>query len=126
MQTMQRPRSIALDFDGTVFAGEFTRADEVVGPAHPGAIDWIREQLDAGVMIIMHTCRLTPEYPGSYWKDHKDVRDVQAALSKWLGQWLAEDELSMLRWWKHIGKPPADLYLDDKGLRFEGKFPKFI
>lgn len=123
---MQRQRSIALDFDGTVFAGEFTRADEVVGPAHPGAIDWIREQLAAGVLITIHTCRLTPEYPGSYWRDHQDPAAVQSALSAWLGQWLTADELSQLEWWTHPGKPAADLYLDDKGFRFEGKFPKFI
>ena len=123
---MQRPRSIALDFDGTVFAGEFTRADEVVGPAHPGAMEWIREQLEAGVTIILHTCRLTPYYPGSYWRDHADSASVQAALSAWFGQWLTADELAQLEWWTHPGKPAADLYLDDKGFRFEGKFPRFL
>lgn len=123
--TMRRPKSIALDFDRTIFAGEFTQADVVDGPPVAGAIEWLREQLATGVDITIHTCRLTPAYPGTYWNQHADQPAVQAAISAWLGQWLSAAELALLAWWTHPGKPGAQLYLDDKGWRFEGVFPKF-
>ena len=69
---MTRPKSIALDFDKTIFGGEFTSADVVEGPPIVGAIEWLREQLSAGVLITIHTCRLTPAYPGTYWNQHMD------------------------------------------------------
>ncbi len=42
---MTRPKSIALDFDKTIFGGEFTSTDVVEGPPIVGAIEWLREQL---------------------------------------------------------------------------------
>ena len=44
---MTRPKSIALDFDKTIFGGEFTSTDVVEGPPIVGAIEWLREQLSA-------------------------------------------------------------------------------
>lgn len=123
---MMRPRSIALDFDGTIFAGEFTRADEVVGPPTSGAIAWLRDQIDDGVIITIHTCRLTPINPDCQWPEVHDQETVRAAISDWLRTWLTEPEIGALRWWMHPGKPHVDMYLDDKGYHFAGEFPKFI
>jgi len=123
---MQRPRSIALDFDGTIYASKFVRADIVDGEPTTGAIDWLREQLEAGVIIIIHTCRLTPHHQGSTWNHHVEQSLVIDLIKRWLGQWLAPEEVEALRWWTHAGKPSASMYLDDKGLRFEGTFPAFI
>ena len=120
---MKRPQSIALDFDGTIFAGEFTRPDVVEGPPINGAMEWIREQLAAGVTITIHTCRLTPPNSDSRWKQHCTPAQAQRAIEDWLGQWLTPAEVGALLFWTHVGKPFADLYLDDKGQRFAGVFP---
>ena len=42
---MTRPKSIALDFDKTIFGGEFTSTDVVEGPPIVGAIEWLREHI---------------------------------------------------------------------------------
>ena len=120
---MKRPQSIALDFDGTIFAGEFTRPDVVEGPPINGAMEWIREQLAAGVTITIHTCRLTPPNSDGRWEQHCTPAQAQRAIEDWLGQWLTPAEVGALLFWTHVGKPFADLYLDDKGQRFAGVFP---
>lgn len=122
---MTRPKSIALDFDKTIFGGEFTSADVVEGPPIVGAIEWLREQLSAGVLITIHTCRLTPAYPGTYWNQHMDQPRVRTAITTWLERWLSADEIAALCWWTYPGKPGAQMYLDDKGYRFAGVFPVF-
>lgn len=122
-----RPRSIALDFDGTIYADKFVRPELVDGEPTAGAMDWLREQLAAGVIVIIHTCRLTPHNPdNTTWNMHADQSAVIAAIKVWLGRWLNADEVGALRWWTHAGKPSAQVYLDDKGVRFEGVFPSFF
>jgi len=122
---MKRPRSIALDFDGTIFGGPFTEADEVDGPPVPGAIAWLSTQLAAGVHVTIHTCRLTPINPDCPWPTVHEQSTVRAAISGWLSRWIGGAAVAQLRWWTHPGKPHCDVYLDDKAVRFEGVFPTF-
>lgn len=122
---LKRPRSIALDFDGTIFGGKFTEADEVDGPPVPGAIAWLSTQLAAGVVVTIHTCRLTPINPDCPWPTVHEQATVRAAISGWLQRHIGAAAVEQLRWWTHPGKPHCDIYLDDKAVRFEGVFPTF-
>lgn len=42
---MTRPKSIALDFDKTIFGGEFTSVDVVEGPPIVGAIEYLAREV---------------------------------------------------------------------------------
>lgn len=122
-----QPYTVALDFDGTIYGGTFTAPDEVEGPPVAGAIEWVRSELARGHRIIIHTCRLTPTYPGCPFPDdgHRDQLTVQRAICAWFAQHgLTYEEAMRLVFWTHRGKPWANEYLDDKGLRFVGGFPE--
>ncbi len=131
------PFRVALDFDGVCHAytspwkDYLTIVDGPVGP-HMSAIDgtpahdaiaWINAMLEQdNVEIIISTCRLNAgpigqERPGPEWAQ-VEVRDV---LLGWFGKhgvkepWKLKFAISV--------KPHADVYIDDRGYRFEGKFP---
>jgi len=119
--------TVALDFDGTVYGGTFTAPDVVDGLPVAGAIEWVRSELARGHRIIIHTCRLTPTYPGCPFPDdgHRDQLEVQRAICAWFARHgLTYEEAMRLVFWTHRGKPWANEYLDDKGLRFVGGFPE--
>ena len=45
-----------------------------------------------------------------------------------MAQWMLQhnfplDVVNNLRWWTQPGKPHCDVYLDDRGRLFDGKFP---
>lgn len=120
------PPTIALDFDGTVYGGPWTRADECTGEPIDGAIDWVRKQLAAGCRIIIHTCRLTAPYEGAPFQsaDHLDPLRTAAVIRGWfLEHGLSQQEVDKLDMWTRPGKPWAQVYLDDKGVRFPGFYP---
>ena len=94
---------IAIDFDGTVVEHEFPR----IGALKPGAREALKAFRKAGHKIIIWTCR--------HGQQEKDVR-----------AWLDENDIPF----DTINNPImgadlgtrkvyADLYIDDKGLRFE-------
>lgn len=122
-----RPWTVGLDFDGTVYAGPWTHADDIPGPPTSGAIEWIREELVRGHIIVIHTCRLTPAYDWAHWPEdgYREQAAVVAALQAWFRlHGLTAAEVDALRFWTHLGKPSCDEYLDDKAVRFEGTFPR--
>lgn len=117
---------VALDFDGTVYAGPFTAADEITGLPNAGAIEWVREELRRGHRLIIHTCRLTTTYEGCPFPvdRHKDPAAVVLALRAWfMLHGLTEAEVDALEFWTRPGKPWANEYLDDRAVRFSGVFP---
>lgn len=44
---------VAVDFDGTIVDHRFPK----IGPAVPGAIDWLKQWQDLGIKIILYTMR---------------------------------------------------------------------
>ncbi|TXH56222.1 MAG: hypothetical protein E6Q97_06875 [Desulfurellales bacterium] len=119
---------VAVDVDGTLYAGPWTQADEFTGPpTTDDAIPFLQRELAAGHEVILHTCRLTPEYPWCTWPvdQYRDPAHVIAALRAWLIHWgLSPADTERLHFWTHAGKPSADEYLDDRAVRFEGVFPR--
>jgi hypothetical protein len=137
----QRPRTIAVDFDGTCCKWAFPACGE---PRH-GVIDTLKRLKDDGWEIIIHTCRVN-----SHWAEPDRTIKVGDML-RWLLQhevpfdriWGLEitnadwcqkivmEELSewyiterfkgaQLEWRysSETGKPLADAYLDDRGVGF--------
>jgi len=122
-----RPRIVAVDFDGTLYAGPFTAADEFTGQPLPGAIAWLKSELAREHKLIIHTCRLTSSHEGCTFplESHRDPYVVRERLAEWLVlHGLTRGEVGSLAFWLYPGKPVADEYLDDKAVRFEGTYPQ--
>lgn len=94
---------IAIDFDGTVVDHEFPR----IGKLKPGAREALQAFRKAGHKIIIWTCR--------HGQHEKDVRVFLTEND------IPFDTINNPIMGADLGtrKVYADLYIDDKGLRFE-------
>lgn len=106
--------AIAVDFDGVIhqhvspWIGDPTHIPD---PPVPGAIAWL-ESMVARYDIFIFTCRLlTPKRS-----------PVERAMCAWLAAHGASvDLVHALHFVSE--KPHAGVYLDDRAMRFEGRFP---
>lgn len=118
-------KTIAVDFDGVIhaFTSPWTTSTEIPDGPVPGAIDWLRALLNDGWRVWLHTCRLTNGDPNPAVED-VSLNDRIEAVCDWFLKY-GPDVYSHynLALWTHGGKPMADVYLDDKALRFTGTFP---
>jgi len=125
MSSTPRRKTIAVDFDGVLHSyssgwhGVLTIAD----PPVRGAIEWLTAAV-ARYKVVIHTARLLngtlegETTPGP----HK----VIAAIEQWLAHHDCPLEVvDQFNWHTGCGKPHAHVYLDDRGLCFDGVFPSF-
>lgn len=98
---------IAVDFDRTIYdCADGETMTVTRGPVRDSfgrsSIEWLRYVLDAGIGVTVFTAR----HPSTH-----------AMIADWI-------ELQGLpRLLVTNIKPDADLFIDDKGYRFEGEFP---
>jgi hypothetical protein len=108
-----RFNAVCVDFDG-VIAG-FADNIEEFGTVIPGAREALQQLRDTGYKIIIHTARPSDEA-------HREQ------LAQYLQQHgIPFDEINQnsdCTW--PATKPPADLYIDDRALRFEGDWQETI
>ena len=89
---------VAIDFDHTLY-------DTLNNVFIDGARDAICAMREAGFMVIIHSCN------DPIWvQTQLDNADIRFDLI-----WGTKSN--------HVGKVTADVYLDDRGLRFEGSWP---
>lgn len=111
----------AIDFDQTLVQPDL----EGVLQWRPGALEFLRATYDAGIKVIIHSCRLTPHTDGSgagdadyYWRTGVIVSEF--LLEGWrmrmqlVATLQAVNLLDMVELWEAPGKPLADVYVDDK------------
>lgn len=101
--------SIAVDFDGVIhsYTSPWAGAATIPDPAVDGAIDWLAEMLGKFKVYIFST--------------RCESRDARVAMRSWLrdnGLGERADEIEFT-----TGKPACLIYIDDRGYRFEGRFP---
>lgn len=125
-----RPRGtwrVSIDFDSVVHAdpGKFTGCEIIEGEPNPGAISWLEGLLsDPLVEVIIHTCRFTQNDPRVTEFKHGKPEVTEGGLRAWLSGWgLSDAALARLSFWHDVGKPTADIYIDDKAFAFVGRFP---
>ena len=93
---MPRPKTIMVDLDGVICTEERTFERPLAEPI-AGAREALQQLRAAGHTIIIYTARNWPEY---------------RVTKKWLDDHGFEyDGL-------HMGKPVADIWIDDRALRF--------
>lgn len=100
---------ICLDFDGVVhsYASGWQGADVIPDLPVPGAFDFIKRALKYGSVYI-HSCR-----------SHQN--GGMAAMQKW---YAGHGGPPGVEW--PIVKPPAKVYIDDRGFRFQGDWPAVV
>lgn len=102
---------IALDLDGVICPVKAPDASYADLTPLPGAVERIRELRAAGHYVILVTARHMATTEGNIGKVMKRIGKLTL---DWLERYGVEyDEI-------HFGKPNADVYVDDRALRFTG------
>jgi hypothetical protein len=107
---------IAIDWDGTLVENVWP----AMGDWLPGAVAALHQLVNDGHKIKIHTCRIGPFDVDEITllpkpRQQKEINDIKAMLRK-------EGLHHKVKVWVKRGKPGADVYIDDRGLRFEGNW----
>jgi len=112
---MNAPKRIAVDFDGTLCDMAFPE----IGAPKVGAVEAMKVLRALGFKIIIWSCRCCHWDYDVYGGDPKQPvmeRDKVQDMIAWLeAHGIEYDEIDD----GSRGKPSADYYIDDKGIRFE-------
>lgn len=94
-------KTLCIDFDDTLY----NRSTE---QPIQGAVEVLSQLKDEGYAILILSSRINPELWGEL------VKFREKEIADWMEQYnIPYDKIVAF-------KPPADLYIDDKALRFEG------
>ncbi len=108
-------QTICLDFDGVVhmYTSGWKGADVIPDPPVPGAFEFINDCLDLDYRIAIFSARSHQE--GGI-----------PAMVQWFEKHANKEfiiPISLTQLFFPKEKPPATLYIDDRGFHFEGQFP---
>lgn len=118
-------RVIAVDFDLTICDSKYPEC----GPPKKGAKAGLQALREMGFTILIYSCRTCHwhfDLFGAAGEDQNTPVFERYAARK-MGDWLDANEMP----YDEIddgtrGKPYADFYIDDKGIRFEDNWPEVI
>lgn len=92
--------TVCVDFDGVLAQYDGWKGEETLGKPNPGAVGFVKDLIEEGYEVAIHTTR--------------DCGRIQ----EWLQLW-SLDHPSV---YPTREKPPALIYIDDRGYRFNGDF----
>lgn len=106
---------IAVDLDGTIAEYDGWKGDDIIGDPIPGAREFLLELSKLG-KIIIHTVRV------SFYTLHRTnltvvnselyIRNRMLAVE----EWMRDNNLLYDTVWMNIGKPYADVYIDNRAI----------
>jgi len=105
---------VIVDLDGTIIERTWPQ----LGDFMPGAVDALRRMNDAGLSVVVHSCRLSPLMP-----DHVTKRDpavVRTAINEVRAK-LDSAGLTFVDIYTGHGKPSGIAYIDDRAERYGGR-----
>lgn len=105
---------LCIDIDGTLCEIRQQHQSYAEVEPLPGAVEKLKAMRQAGHYIILATARHMKTCDAN-------VGMVIARQGKVLLQWLEDHDIEYDEIW--FGKPNADIYIDDRGYRFEGNWP---
>ena len=112
---MSKKLRLAVDVDGVIFEKYWEQYEDfdidIFGSLVSGARETLRDFKRDGHEILIHTTR-TCVKTNPFFKVEELYHKVKAALDQ---AGVPYDEI-----WVSNGKPHADVYIDDRGARFEG------
>lgn len=103
-------KTIALDFDGVLHSYKTWDGDIPKNSPVDGALSFVNDLVDMGYEVVIFSSRAKNE-----------------TGKKGISDWLEKHDFPKLK--VHHDKPAAELYVDDRGYRFDGDFSevrKFI
>jgi hypothetical protein len=108
--------AFAVDWDGVCVENAWPEMGEWL----PGATEGLRHLSTLGTVII-HTCRVAPVYVHAQGDRNIVIRDEALVASEILAikKKLKRRGLDGIEVWTRNYKPPAAVYIDDRGWRFE-------
>ena len=104
-ETTEPQKTVCFDFDGVLAAYDGWK-DGAIGDPIPGGVALLKLCHEAGYRIEIATCRTHPEHAPSNDYQLRDIR-----------KWLFDNKIPF----DHIdcvGKPTANVYVDDRGMYF--------
>lgn len=101
----KRKKTVCIDLDGTLCQEQKFGYGIITGQPKASASRALQELKKEGFKIVILTTRLNPSFGGDIeWKKNE--------VERWLKDWeIPFDEVTN-------NKPPADLYIDNKAIRF--------
>ena len=108
------PKTIIIDFDGTLC--KFAFPD--VGPPEPGIKEALTKLKELGYRVCIHSVRTA-----TYWGDRKRKHHIQVIEKFMKENELPYDEILVD---KNMDKPIAEVYVDDRAIRYEGNWLEII
>ena len=111
-------KTVCLDFDGVInsYKSGWQGASKLPDPIVPGAIQFMLMMLAAGWDVCIHSTRAHQPY---------GLQSMKLWLKDQAGQTWYEtpagpgiESVNFV-----VEKPPAIIYIDDRGFKFEGVFP---
>lgn len=108
-----RPR-FAIDWDGTFVTDSWP----AMGDWMPGAIEALREMLTFADVVV-HTCRIAPvefrtdDVPRDPVLVQQEKQGIRTMLDR--------EGFHEVQIWDKPWKPPADAYIDNKGIHYNGR-----
>lgn len=107
---------ICLDFDGVVhsYTSGWKGPRTIPDPPVAGAMDFMSQALANGFDVVIHSSRA--RYIGGIWAMRRWLR--KHAGNQWDTMGASLCDVRFTRW-----KPPAFLTIDDRAMRFTGKWP---
>ncbi len=109
-------KTICLDFDGVVhsYTSPWTTADDIRDPPVLGAFKAIEGYLDHGFKVAIYSSR----------SSYKPTRSNSSIGTHAIQAWFHKHGFGRINELEFpTSKPPAVLYIDDRGFQFSGKFP---
>jgi hypothetical protein len=117
------PRMICVDFDGTLCNFAYPG----IGEPKAGAREALIRLRSLGYRIHIYSCRTCHWYPDIFLTTPEEIarstfeRKVAREMIEWLDQHdMPYDSIDD----GSLGKPVADYYIDDKGIRFDDNWEK--
>ena len=103
---------VAIDLDGTLAHYDGWKGPENIGNPVTDAVTICRLLHNAGVKVIVHTCRTN--------KTMNEISGINTGkMIRDIGAWLHEWDLGFIHVNEDEGKPFAHAYLDDRGVYFK-------
>jgi hypothetical protein len=115
-------RVVAVDFDLTICESDYPDC----GPAKKGAKKALQALRDMGFLILIYSCR-TCHWHFDQFQQSQDTPVMQRDPVRKMAAWLHANQMPF----DEIddgtrGKPYADFYVDDKGVRFNNNWPEIV
>lgn len=109
---MTRRPTICFDLDGTLadYSDGWQGVEKIGKPLLSGTK--LLKRLSTQCTIIIYTCRTNAELNSAF---------SQAELVAFVQQWFTEHQLPYNEIYVGLGKPQADVYIDDRAVHFQAR-----